>query len=127
MIPRRSLLVLGAAVLALHWLVLAGLPLQWHHPVAAAPQVFNTRTLAAPAPPASASPAPTSAPSNMRGTRISHTICSCPALQLTSPIPNSLLSNMCHTTSTGTRAGPKPSDTTHDTSSNAPRPVSNRA
>ena len=62
MIPRRSLLVLGAAVLALHWLVLAGLPLQWHHPVAAAPQVFNTRTLAAPAPPASASPAPTRPP-----------------------------------------------------------------
>ena len=60
MIPRRPLLVLTTAVLALHWLVLAGLPRQWHHPVAPAPQVFSTRTLAAPQPPpaTSATPAP---------------------------------------------------------------------
>lgn len=57
MIPRRPLLLLTAAVLALHWLVLAGLPRQWHQPAAPAPQVFSTRTLAA-APPAAAPAAP---------------------------------------------------------------------
>ncbi|MDD2711891.1 MAG: DUF3108 domain-containing protein [Simplicispira sp.] len=60
--PRRPLLVLTAAVLALHWLVLAGLPQQWHHPMAPAPQVFSTRTLAAPQPPAPASATATPAP-----------------------------------------------------------------
>ncbi|MNI32887.1 hypothetical protein D3C73_868110 [compost metagenome] len=77
--------------------------------------------------PIKASPAPTSAPSSMRGTRISQTICSCPGLQSGTPKSNSLCNRMRHTTSSGTRAGPKPRDTTHDTSNRVPRTISNRA
>lgn len=56
--PRRALWLLTAAVLALHWLVLAGVPLQQHQPLTPPAQVFSTRTLAAPTP----APAPPSTP-----------------------------------------------------------------
>ena len=50
--PRRPLLVLTALVLALHWLVLQGMPMVWDGNPSAAPaaQVFSTRSIA-PAPP----------------------------------------------------------------------------
>ena len=60
--PRRALWLLSAAVLALHWLVLAGVPLQQHRPVAPPAQVFSTRTLAALAPPPSTPPPTAHAP-----------------------------------------------------------------
>lgn len=50
MMPRRPLLLLTAGVLALHWLALAGMPLQSHAPLSTPGPVFSTRTLAAPAP-----------------------------------------------------------------------------
>lgn len=53
---RRALWLLTAAVLALHWLVLAGVPLQQHQPLTPPAQVFSTRTLAAPPPPPSTPP-----------------------------------------------------------------------
>ena len=45
--PRRPLLVLTLLVLALHWLVLQGMPLDWDGTPSAAPAapVFSTRTL----------------------------------------------------------------------------------
>lgn len=50
--PRRPLLVLTALVLALHWLVLQGVPLVWQPTSApAATQVFSTRSIAPPPPP----------------------------------------------------------------------------
>lgn len=53
MMPRRSLWLLTAGVLALHWLALAGMPLQSHAPLSTLGPVFSTRTLAvsAPSPP----------------------------------------------------------------------------
>ena len=61
--PRRALWLLTAVVLALHWLVLAGVPLQQHQPLTPPVQVFSTRTLAAPAPaaPLSTPPSPAAA------------------------------------------------------------------
>lgn len=50
MMPRRTLLLLTAGVLALHWLALAGVPLQSHTPLHTPGSVFSTRTLAAAAP-----------------------------------------------------------------------------
>nr|WP_027996358.1 DUF3108 domain-containing protein [Simplicispira psychrophila] len=57
--PRLTRWRLTALVLALHWLVLVGLPLQQHAPLTPPAQVFSTRTLAAPAP--APSPPPSSA------------------------------------------------------------------
>ena len=61
--PRRPLLVLTLLVLALHWLVLQGMPLDWDGTPSAAPAapVFSTRNIAPPPPRpvvAQASPAP---------------------------------------------------------------------
>ena len=58
--PRRTLLVLTALVLALHWLVLHGIPLAWEGPTTPAGKVFSTRSVAAP-PPAAALPPPSQA------------------------------------------------------------------
>ena len=62
--PRRPLLVLTALVLALHWLVLQGMPMVWDgNPSAApAPQVFSTRSIAPPPPPPRPAAAPTTTP-----------------------------------------------------------------
>ncbi len=60
--PRRALIALTALVLALHWLLLQGVPLVWDSPAAPSGQVFSTRTIAA-APAPVAAPAPTPAPS----------------------------------------------------------------
>lgn len=66
--PRRALVLLTAVVLALHWLVLQGLPLRGMGTDANAPQdlAFNTRMLEPPPPPPppapSAAPAPPPAP-----------------------------------------------------------------
>ncbi|RZJ14727.1 MAG: DUF3108 domain-containing protein [Acidovorax sp.] len=67
--PRRALFVITALVLALHWLVLHGVPLAWDSPQPpAAGRVFSTRTVApapAPAPAlaaAAAAPTATAAP-----------------------------------------------------------------
>ncbi|NMM81249.1 hypothetical protein B2J86_09990 [Acidovorax sp. SRB_14] len=60
--PRRTLLLIATAVLALHWWVLAGVPLHWDRPATAQPpQVFTTRTVATP-PPAPAQAPPAAAP-----------------------------------------------------------------
>ena len=50
--PRRPLLVLTALVLALHWLVLQGMPMAWDSdpPAAPAAPVFRTRSIVAPPP-----------------------------------------------------------------------------
>ena len=62
--PRRTLLVITALVLALHGWVLSGVPLAWkpsgqpHHPT---DRVFNTRSITAP-PPAPAAAAPEAPP-----------------------------------------------------------------
>lgn len=55
--PRRALLLITTLVLALHWLVLHGLPLDWDSPAPPTPQVFSTRSIALPPPPAAPSPA----------------------------------------------------------------------
>ncbi len=60
--PRRTLLALTALVLALHWLVLHGIPLAWEGPTTPAGKVFSTRSVAAP-PPAAALPPPSPAAS----------------------------------------------------------------
>lgn len=60
--PRRALIALTALVLALHWLLLKGVPLAWDSPAAPTGQVFSTRTIAA-APVAAPAPAPTPSPS----------------------------------------------------------------
>lgn len=61
--PRRALIALTALVLALHWLLLRGVPLAWDSPAAPTGQVFSTRTIAAaPAPVAAPEPAPSAAP-----------------------------------------------------------------
>ena len=63
--PRRALILITALVLALHWLVLHGVPLAWESPAQPAGRVFSTRSIAAPPPPppaaepvAAAPPAP---------------------------------------------------------------------
>ena len=51
--PRRALVFITALVLALHWLVLSGVPLAWDSPAQPSSQVFSTRSIApAPPPPA---------------------------------------------------------------------------
>jgi hypothetical protein len=56
--PRRALIALTALVLALHWLLLQGVPLVWDSPAAPSGQVFSTRTIAA-APVAAPAPSAT--------------------------------------------------------------------
>ena len=48
--PRRALVFITALVLALHWLVLSGVPRAWDSPAQPSRQVFSTRSIA-PAPP----------------------------------------------------------------------------
>lgn len=49
--PRRALVAITALVLALHWLVLSGVPLAWDSPAQPTGQVFSTRSItAAPTP-----------------------------------------------------------------------------
>lgn len=61
--PRRALIAITALVLALHWLLLRGVPLAWDSPAAPTGQVFSTRTIAgAPAPVAAPAPTPSAAP-----------------------------------------------------------------
>ena len=55
--PRRALVFITALVLALHWLVLSGVPLAWDSPAQPSRQVFSTRSIA-PATPQPAAPAP---------------------------------------------------------------------
>lgn len=55
--PRRALVLITALVLALHWLVLSGVPLAWDSPAQPTHRVFSTRSIAAtPPPPANAAP-----------------------------------------------------------------------
>ena len=58
--PRRALLAITALVLALHWLVLSGVPLSWDSPAQPTGRAFSTRSIAA-QPPA-ALPAAATAP-----------------------------------------------------------------
>ena len=44
--PRRALVFITALVLALHWLVLSGVPLAWDSPAQPSLQVFSTRSIA---------------------------------------------------------------------------------
>ena len=44
--PRRALVFITALVLALHWLVLSGVPLAWDSPAQPSSQVFSTRSIA---------------------------------------------------------------------------------
>lgn len=44
--PRRALVFITALVLALHWLVLSGVPLAWDNPAQPSRQVFSTRSIA---------------------------------------------------------------------------------
>ena len=61
--PRRALVFITALVLALHWLVLSGVPLAWDSPAQPSRQVFSTRSIApAPPPPAVAPPGVTAVP-----------------------------------------------------------------
>ena len=61
--PRRALVFITALVLALHWLVLSGVPLAWDSPAQASRQVFSTRSIApAPPPPTVAPPGVTAVP-----------------------------------------------------------------
>src|SRR6218665_229519 len=55
--PRRTLVLVTALVLALHWLVLSHWPLAWNRPVQPADRVLSVRSIAV-APP-TATPAPT--------------------------------------------------------------------
>ena len=63
---RRALVAITALVLALHWLVLTGVPLAWDSPAQPTGQVFSTRSIAAPPPAAmptvAAAPAAKAAP-----------------------------------------------------------------
>jgi hypothetical protein len=52
--PRRALFLITVLVLALHWLVLSGVPLAWDNPRSPVGKVFSTRSIAAPPPPAAA-------------------------------------------------------------------------
>ena len=61
--PRRALVLITVLVLALHWLVLSGVPLAWDSPVQPSLQVFSTRSIApAPPPPTVAPPGVTAVP-----------------------------------------------------------------
>ncbi len=61
--PRRALVLITALVLALHWLVLSGVPLAWDSPAQPSRQVFSTRSIApAPPPPTAAPPGVTAVP-----------------------------------------------------------------
>ncbi|WP_343736377.1 DUF3108 domain-containing protein [Acidovorax sp.] len=61
--PRRALVFITALVLALHWLVLSGVPLAWDSPAQPSRQVFSTRSIApAPPPPTVAPPGVTALP-----------------------------------------------------------------
>ncbi|WP_395457763.1 DUF3108 domain-containing protein [Acidovorax delafieldii] len=61
--PRRALVFITALVLALHWLVLSGMPLAWDSPAQPSSQVFSTRSIApAPPPPAVAPSGVTAVP-----------------------------------------------------------------
>ncbi len=61
--PRRALVFITALVLALHWLVLSGVPLAWDSPAQPSRQVFSTRSIApAPPPPAVAPSGVTAVP-----------------------------------------------------------------
>lgn len=61
--PRRALVLITALVLALHWLVLSGVPLAWDSPAQPSRQVFSTRSIApAPPPPAVAPSGATAVP-----------------------------------------------------------------
>ena len=61
--PRRALVLITALVLALHWLVLSGVPLAWDSPAQPSRQVFSTRSIApAPPPPAAAPSGVTAVP-----------------------------------------------------------------
>ena len=61
--PRRALVFITALVLALHWLVLSGVPLAWDSPAQPSSQVFSTRSIApAPPPPAVAPSGVTAVP-----------------------------------------------------------------
>ncbi|CAN7194551.1 DUF3108 domain-containing protein [Acidovorax delafieldii] len=61
--PRRALVLVTALVLALHWLVLSGMPLAWDSPAQPSSQVFSTRSIApAPPPPAVAPSGVTAVP-----------------------------------------------------------------
>ena len=54
--PRRALVFITALVLALHWLVLSGVPLAWDSPAQPSRQVFSTRSIAPAPPPAAVEP-----------------------------------------------------------------------
>ncbi|MDR6765518.1 hypothetical protein J2W88_000776 [Acidovorax delafieldii] len=61
--PRRALVFITALVLALHWLVLSGVPLAWDSPAQPSRQVFSTRSIApSPPPPTVAPPGVTAVP-----------------------------------------------------------------
>eukprot|EP01030_Chromulinospumella_sphaerica_P004525 gene4525-4428_t len=61
--PQRALVFITALVLALHWLVLSGVPLAWDSPAQPSSQVFSTRSIApAPPPPTVAPPGVTAVP-----------------------------------------------------------------
>ncbi|PUA98577.1 uncharacterized protein DUF3108 [Acidovorax sp. 107] len=55
--PRRALVFITALVLALHWLVLSGVPLAWDSPAQPSSQVFSTRSIAPAPPPPTVAPA----------------------------------------------------------------------
>ena len=60
--PRRALILITALVLALHWLLLQGVPLAWDgNPPPAAGRTFSTRNIAPPPPAPPPSPAPAAA------------------------------------------------------------------
>ena len=54
--PRRALVFITALVLALHWLVLSGVPLAWDSPAQPSRQVFSTRSIALAPPPPTVAP-----------------------------------------------------------------------
>ena len=60
--PRRALVLITALVLALHWLVLHGVPLAWESPAQPTGRVFSTRSIAAPPPPPAAEPVAAASP-----------------------------------------------------------------
>ena len=62
--PRRALVLITTLVLALHWLVLHGIPQAWDSPAKpTSTHAFNTRSIAAAAPPAPVAVAAAEAPS----------------------------------------------------------------
>ena len=59
--PRRALAFITVLVLALHWLVLRGVPLAWNPPQQPADRVFSTRSIPAAVPVPGTSPPPAAA------------------------------------------------------------------